>query len=108
MIDKITVERRLIRGFDSAYRRMSWDYPAPTLTQNFQIESSDKKIHPSQNRVLSIYEGLLLQTILNYNYKLSINGQDISRVMCCEIIGESVPPKLIEMICKNIIEIDNH
>ncbi|MBR4326369.1 MAG: DNA cytosine methyltransferase [Bacteroidales bacterium] len=108
MIDKITGERRLIRGFDSAYRRMSWDYPAPTLTQNFQIESSDKKIHPSQNRVLSIYEGLLLQTILNYNYKLSINGQDISRVMCCEIIGESVPPKLIEMICKNIIEIDNH
>jgi DNA (cytosine-5)-methyltransferase 1 len=106
MIDKITGKRRLIRGFDSAYRRMSWDSPSPTLTQNFQFESSDKKIHPSQNRVLSIYEGLLLQTILDYNYKLSINGKDITRAMCCEIIGESVPPRLIEIICKNILNIE--
>ena len=107
MIDKKTGERRLISGFDSAYRRMSWDSPSPTLTQNFQFESSDKKIHPSQNRVLSIFEGLILQSISNYNYKLAIKGNDISRAMCCEIIGESVPPKLIEMICSNILLIEN-
>lgn len=107
MIDKTIGARRLIRGFNSAYRRMSWDSPSPTLTQNFQYESSDKKIHPSQNRVLSIYEGLLLQTITDYDYKLSIKGKDITRSMCCEIIGESVPPKLIEKICSKIIDIEN-
>lgn len=107
VIDKESGKRRLIRGFDSAYRRMSWDSPAPTLTQNFQFESSDKKIHPSQNRVLSIYEGLLLQTILNYDYKLSVNNKDISRAMCCEIIGESVPPKLMEIVCSKIMSIEN-
>lgn len=41
MIDKLTGERRRIKGFDSAYRRMSWDSPAPTLTQNLQVETSD-------------------------------------------------------------------
>lgn len=106
MIDKTTGERRRIKGFDSAYRRMSWDAPAPTLTQNFQAEASDKKIHPDQNRTLSIYEGLLIQTISNYDYHFSINGENISPNGCCKVIGESVPPLLIEMVCNNIKLID--
>ena len=99
-------KRRIIKGFDSAYRRMTWDTPAGTLTQNFQYEASDKKIHPEQNRVLSVYEGLVLQTIADYNYKFKIGGEIIRRNLCCQIIGESVPPKLIEMICKNILSIE--
>ena len=106
MIDRKSGERRMIKGFDSAYRRMSWDSPAPTLTQNFQAEASDKKIHPSQNRTLSIYEGLLLQTIADYDYKFSIDNKPISMNSCCHVIGESVPPRLIEMICDNIIAIE--
>lgn len=43
IVDKKTGKRRLIKGFDTAYKRMSWDTPAPTLTQNFQFVSSDKK-----------------------------------------------------------------
>lgn len=107
MIDRETGERRMIKGFDSAYKRMSWDSPAPTLTQLFQSEASDKKIHPSQNRTLSIYEGLLLQTIADYDYKFSVNGKTITTNRCCQIIGESVPPRLIEMICRNILQIEN-
>ncbi|MBQ8164038.1 MAG: DNA cytosine methyltransferase [Clostridia bacterium] len=106
MIDKKTGERRRIKGFDSAYRRMSWDSPAPTLTQNFQAEASDKKIHPSQHRTLSIYEGLRLQTIADYEYKFSINNHPITMNSCCHVIGESVPPRLIEMICRNIVCIE--
>ena len=106
MIDKETGERRRIKGFDSAYRRMSWDSPAPTLTQNFQYVCSDKKVHPSQNRVLSIYEGLVLQTIADYDYKFSISDIPISLNQCCQIIGESVPPRLIEFICRSILSIE--
>lgn len=106
MIDKATGERRMIKGFDSAYRRMSWDSPSPTLTQLFQSEASDKKIHPSQNRTLSIYEGLCIQTIADYQYSLCIGGSPISLNTCCQVIGESVPPRLIERICRNIIFID--
>ena len=84
---------------------MSWNLPAPTLTQNMQFEASDKKVHPSQNRVLSIQEGLILQTIADYDYSLTIKGKPIRTNMFCEIIGESVPPLLIEMICNQILTI---
>lgn len=106
MIDKKTGERRMIKGFDSAYRRMVWDAPSGTLTQLFQAEASDKKIHPSQNRTLSIYEGLIIQTIADYPYKFSVEGKSISSNACCQVIGESVPPRLIDIICKNIISIN--
>ena len=86
---------------------MSWDSPSPTLTQLFQAEASDKKVHPSQNRTLSIYEGLCIQTIADYDYKFSIGGTPISLNACCQVIGESVPPRLIELICKNILSIED-
>lgn len=103
MIDKDTGELRLIKGYDSAYRRMEWDKPAGTITQNFQFEASDKKVHPDQNRVLSIYEALILQTISEYEYKFEIGDKPISRTLFTEIIGESVPPKLIDLICKKVL-----
>lgn len=105
VVDKKTGKRRLIKGYDTAYRRMEWDKPAPTLTQNFIFEASDKKVHPSQTRVLSLYEGMILQTIADYNYSMTIEGKYISKNLCAEIIGESVPPRLIEIICKQILSI---
>lgn len=105
LVDKKTGQRRLLKGYDTAYRRMEWDAPAATLTQNFIFEASDKKVHPSQTRVLSIYEALILQTIADYEFSFTINGEYISKNLCAEIIGESVPPKLIEVVCKQIVEI---
>lgn len=107
IVDKDTGNRRLISGFHSAYRRMTWDEPAPTLTKNYQFEASDKKIHPEQNRVLSIYEALIIQTINDYEYLFEIDGKLISRSLFAQIIGECVPPKLIDIICKKILDIDS-
>lgn len=106
MIDKKTGKRRLIKGFDSAYRRMVWDNPAGTITQNFQYEASDKKIHPVQNRTLSVYEAMVLQSISEFEYVFAIKGKQISRNLCCQIIGESVPPRLIKIISSNILKIE--
>lgn len=105
VLDRNTNKRRLIKGYDTAYRRMEWDKPAPTLTQNFIFEASDKKVHPEQTRVLSIYEGMILQTISDYEYSMSIDGKYISKNLCAKIIGESVPPKLIQIICEEILAI---
>jgi DNA (cytosine-5)-methyltransferase 1 len=94
---------RLLRGFHSAYRRMVWDEPARTLTQNFIYEASDNKIHPSQNRVLSVYEAMIVQTIDRYRYAFSVNGVELSAARIAEVIGESVPPYIIEKICEFMI-----
>lgn len=103
--DKKTGEKRLMKGFVSAYKRMRWDEPASTLTQNFQYACSDNKLHPSQSRVLSLYEGLVLQSIANYDYSFCINGKMCSDGLIRDTIGESVPPRVIDLICAYIIEI---
>jgi len=95
---------RLLRGFHSAYRRMKWDETARTLTQNFIYEASDNKIHPYQNRVLSVYEALVLQTITRYSYRFELDGKIISTAQIAEVIGESVPPYLIEKICSMMVQ----
>ena len=84
---------------------MKWDEPATTLTQNFIYEASDNKIHPEQNRVLSIYEALVIQTISDYEYAFEIGGKMISNAMFAQIIGESVPPKLIDIVVDKMIHI---
>jgi DNA (cytosine-5)-methyltransferase 1 len=96
---------RPLRGFHSAYRRMRWDQTARTLTQNFIYEASDNKIHPDQNRVLSVYEAMVLQTIDRYEYRFEINGVDIGIPKIAEIIGESVPPLLMEKIAGRLLSL---
>lgn len=107
IVDQTTGLRRLINGFNTAYKRMYWDEPASTLTQNFQYVSSDRKIHPTQNRVLSLYEAMIVQTIADYNFIFEVNGHQVSDGLIRDTIGESVPPRLIDLIVENIIEITN-
>lgn len=104
-IDKITGEKRIMKCFTSAYKRMWWDKPASTLTQNFQYACSDNKLHPEQDRVLSLYEGLILQTITQYKYSFSINGKQVPDSLIRDTIGESIPPLLIDKIAKHILQI---
>ena len=104
-VDKKTGEKKIMKAFVSAYKRMSWDVPASTLTQNFQYACSDNKLHPTQDRVLSLYEGLVIQTIASYPYSFEIDGKLVSDGLIRDTIGESVPPLLIDKIAKHIIEI---
>ena len=106
-VDKKTGEKRIMKAFVSAYKRMSWDVPASTLTQNFQYACSDNKLHPTQDRVLSLYEGLIIQTIARYPYSFEVNGKNVPDSLIRDTIGESVPPLLIDKIVKHIIDISN-
>jgi DNA (cytosine-5)-methyltransferase 1 len=107
MLDKTTGKRRLIKGFHSAYRRMIWDEPARALTKNYIYEASDNKIHPSQNRVLSMLEALIIQSIDQYEYSFAPSGELVPTKLFAEIIGESVPPALIDMLCGKFIRISD-
>lgn len=93
---------RPLRGFHSAYRRMRWDQTARTITQNFIYEASDNKIHPDQNRVLSVYEAMILQSISDYEYRFDLEDGDIGMPRIAEIIGESVPPRLMQILGEHI------
>lgn len=82
---------RLIKGFYSSYRRMKPDLPAPTVTTNSSHVGSDFKVHPWENRVLSILECADLQTVprfYNWSRPLSEGRTYLIRTA----IGEALPP----------------
>lgn len=95
---------RLMAGFTSAYKRMSWDLPSPTLTTNMCYPSSDHKLHPDQNRVLSLYEGFKLHTLDKFDFEWKHeDGRPARDTHIREIIGESIPPMAISIILKHLL-----
>ena len=82
---------RLISGFKSSYRRMDPNKPAATITTNSSHVGSDFKIHPSENRVLSILECADLQTVpRSFNWATPL--QDGRAYIIRNVIGEAFPP----------------
>lgn len=106
LLPKPTVEkdgkRRLIRGFVSTYKRMNGDEPAPTITTRSAYACSDKNIHPTQNRVLSIYEIALLFGIdpAEYDWTVQKNGKKVyaNTMLLRDILGEPVTPVYTELL----------
>lgn len=97
---------RLMKGYTSAYKRMSWDSPASTLTRNLSYACSDNKVHPEQNRVLSLYEAMILHTITDYEfYWQRADGKRVSDKLIRELIGESIPPAGLEKIFCHLAQI---
>ena len=80
----------LINGFHSSYRRMRPERPAYTITTNSSHIGSDFKVHPWENRVLSILECGDLQTIPRfYDWTLAKNNRTLYLIR--NLIGEAFP-----------------
>lgn len=101
-----------IKAHHNHYRRLSWDSPCRTITQNNGIISSLACVHPgnsymdesgqtlySNPRVLSIYELLIVMSLpLNWPIPNWANDSFIRKV-----IGEGIPPRLVMNIMKVLI-----
>ncbi len=88
------------KTYTSVYGRMEWNKVAPTITTQFYNYGSGRFGHPEQDRALSLREGALLQTF-PHDYDF---GSNISLIQIGRHIGNAVPPKLGEVIGKQIIE----
>ena len=101
-------KRKLMHGYTSAYKRMSYDKPASALTRNLSYACSDKKLHPKQNRVLSLYEAFKLHSLDHYEYYWRrTDGKTVRDKTIREIIGESIPPAGLETIISHLTGIYN-
>lgn len=96
-----------IRGFASSYRRIKWDEPAPTITIRNDCIASQRNVHPgrllpdgtySDARVLTPLELMLLDS-LPANWKIP---DDTSELLIRQVIGESIPPKMLLAVVKGI------
>ena len=97
------------------YRRMYWDKPARTMTQNNGVISSLACVHPgrpyisndgsgetlySDPRVLTIYELLIVSSLpLNWDIPEWANDTFIRKV-----IGEGIPSKMITVIVNELLK----
>lgn len=82
---------RPIKGFKTSYTRMGANQIAPTMTTASGHFSSDIKLHPTQNRVLSPRECAVLQAIPT-SFKWPREQQFRKAYLVREMIGEAVPP----------------
>ena len=99
-------ERRLMKGFTSAYKRMRGDLPSSALTRNLSYACSDQKIHPTQNRVLSLLEAMRLHTITEFNWRWELtDGTRASDKLIRDTIGESIPPKGLLVVFSHLKEV---
>lgn len=81
------------KTFKSAYGRMSWNKPAPTLTTHCVGLSNGSYGHPQQHRAISLREAALLQSF-PADYKFIKNDDEINISVLARHIGNAVPPKL--------------
>lgn len=100
-------EGRKIKAFPTSYKRISWDKPAPTITMANGCLSSQNNVHPgrllqdgsySDARVLSLLEIFRLTGLPN-NWNPPIWAKDN---LIRHVIGEAIPPKLVENIFKGL------
>ncbi|MXW94576.1 MAG: DNA cytosine methyltransferase [Acidimicrobiaceae bacterium] len=82
--------------YGSAYRRMSWDIPALTITTWMYHPGSGMFYHPEDHRTITIREGARLQSFPDSS---EFVGGKVSR---CRQVGNAVPPLMGAAIAKTI------
>ncbi len=83
-------------GFSSCYSRLDADKPSTTITVNFVHPSSNRCIHPIQDRALTPREGARLQ---GFPDAFEFAG---SRAQVVKQIGNAVPPVLGKAIAEAV------
>jgi DNA (cytosine-5)-methyltransferase 1 len=100
-------DNRKIKGYNTTYKRMEWDKPAPTITMMNGSISSQNNVHPgrllsdgtySDARALTIYE-LIKLTGLPDDWQIPEWASD---TLIRHILGEAVMPKVIYHLVKNL------
>ncbi|GLQ96827.1 DNA (cytosine-5-)-methyltransferase [Dyella mobilis] len=79
-------------GFSSCYSRLAADEPSTTITVNFVHPSSNRCIHPYQDRALTPREGARIQSFPDTFEFAGTRAQIVKQ------IGNAVPPLLGEVL----------
>lgn len=82
----------------NVYGRMSWENPAPTLTTRCTTPSCGRFLHPEQNRGITPREAARIMTFPD-SFGLPEKNKYAER-----LIGNAVPPDLIEALVRNFVE----
>lgn len=98
---------RRIKGFHNTFKRMTWEQPCPARTTFSGSISSHNNVHPGRLQEDGTYSDARVLTLLETFIVSSIPGEidfplDSSETFIRTVIGESIPPKLMMEVLKNI------
>ena len=96
-----------ITGYPYTYKRIEWDKPSPTITMRSDTISATHTAHPGRLLPNGLYSDARVLTLRELFILSSVNPDIdlpdfVSESQIRYIIGEAVPPLLMESICKNI------
>lgn len=109
-----TKSYRLVRAFKTSYKRMESTRVASALTTNSGVISSDVKGHPTEHRVMSLREILILSSVQLCNANRGdVVWQKEFNVSCPDkvlraIVGEGIPPLFLYKIVRHVHELLSH
>ncbi|RMG90875.1 MAG: DNA cytosine methyltransferase [Chloroflexi bacterium] len=86
----------------SAYGRMEWDKPAPTITTQCCGFGNGRFGHPEQDRAISLREAALLQGFPP-DYRFVPQGRSVKKTVVARMIGNAVPVPLAQAIGRSIL-----
>ena len=98
-----------IKAYNTTYRRMYWDKPAPAITMRNDAISSQMNVHPgrklkdgtySDARVLSPLELLLVNSMNVDDWNMIEAEENLVR----KVLGEGVPPLAINRIIEPLVK----
>ena len=101
---------RKIKGFSTTYKRISWNKPSPTITMANGSISSQNNVHPGRLLSDGTYSDARVLTLLEI-FRLTGLPDDwnppewASNTLIRHVIGEAIPPHLVENIFKRITKI---
>jgi DNA (cytosine-5)-methyltransferase 1 len=97
-----------IKAYNTTYRRMYWDRPAPAITMRNDAISSQMNVHPgrklsdgtySDARVLTPLELLLINTMNVQSWEDVSADENLVR----KVLGEGVPPLALNKIIEPLV-----
>ncbi len=88
--------KKLDKGAENIYGRMSWDSPSPTISSRCNTPACGRFIHPEQDRGITIREALLLQSFPMY-YRLTASPS-----VATQLVGNAMPVRFAKRIAQHI------
>ncbi len=97
----------LIKSYNTTYRRIKWEEPAPTITMRNDAISSQLNVHPGRKLKNGLYSDARVLTPLELMLLSSLPADwnipnDTNELLIRKCIGECIPPLLIKKIVEQI------
>ena len=97
-----------IKAYNTTYRRMYWDKPAPAITMRNDAISSQMNVHPGRKLKNGLYSDARVLTPLELLLVNSMNIKkwnlvDESEILVRKVLGEGVPPLALNKILGTLV-----